>query len=312
MPTYIHNGSGWVEIASVSTSTGPNVYVRTSGSGTVDQNRVTEIYGHDGGTWQKVYQAYVPVLPAKPARPTLSRASGWNTRVDTTKVSWGAISGITGYVLEIYDGNYNLVDYRTYTSGTTNSGNIAITPGGNIYYFRLYAYATNEAGTIYSDASTDLRIVSGSQFVGFTLGNTALWRFSSSANTANCRVGNTYSISKTGGSSDPMVSGYVVVTDFAYTIDDNGSVSIASGTRYVRETGTGLAGYDYNTANGFGNFTDAVYKSYSINAVGGGSWQLQALGTGWSSTGSGCTAGTASAIAYGMVINGYETTYNTA
>lgn len=313
MPTYIHNGSAWVEIASVSTSTGPNVYIRTSGSGTVDQNRVVEIYGHDGGTWQKVYQAFVPVLPAKPAKPTLSRASGWNTRIDTTKVSWGAISGATGYALEIYDGNYSLVDYRTYTSATTNSGNIAITPNGNIYYFRLYAYATNEAGTIYSDASTDLRIVSGSQNVNFTLTNSGTWYFTKSANGASsCRVGNTYSISKTGSSADSMVSGYVFIEDFGYTIDDYGGYSLASGTRFIRETGTNLGGYDYNTANGYGNYTDPVSAYRVVNAAGGGTWRLQAQGDGWFSTGTNCGIPTLTAIAYGMFINGYETTYNTA
>lgn len=321
MPTYIHNGSAWVEIASTSVTTGPNVYLRTSGSGTVDQNRVTEIYGHDGTTWQKVYQAYVPVLPAKPATPTLSRASGWNSRVDTTKVSWGAISGATGYALEVYDGNYSMVDYRTYAAGTLNSGNIAITPGGNIYYFRLYAYATNDAGTIYSNASSDLRVVSGRTGVSFSIVKANnftnasypfIWRFSSSANTSNCAVGSTYAITKSGSSADEMVPGYVVVTGLYYELDDNGQVGLASSSRYIRETGAGLAGYDYSVGNGYGQFVNTIIQNYSLFVPGGGTYQLQALGTGWSSTGTGCTAGSASAVAANMTVSGYETTANTA
>jgi len=311
MPTYIHDGTNWQEIVSTSTSvaTGDNVYVRTSGNGSMDQQRLLGIDVHDGTVWKTAYTAYTVLPPAKPATPTINRASGWQTRIDQTRISWGSVSGVSGYRLDIMDGNLNTIDTKFYSSTTTNSGVLAIEPGGVVYYFRVYAYATNEAGTTYSNQSSNIRVVSGSQSVGFTIGNTALWRFASSTATGSCRVGKTYSVTKTGSSSDPMVSGYVVVTDFAYTIDDNGIVGLAGSDRYVRESGPGLGGYDYSVGNGFGQFVDPIYKSYVVNAAGGGTWKLEALGGQWT-TGTNCVAGNASAVAYNMVINGYETTYN--
>lgn len=316
MPTYIHNGSNWVEIASTSATTGPNVYLRTSGSGTIDQNRVLQIHGHDGVNWQKVYQAYEPVPPPKPATPTWTdnRPSGWNTRIDRTRVSWKAVAGVTGYRLEIFDGNGYPIDTKGYAAGVTNSGDIAIEPNGVVYNFRVSAYTTNADNlTTYSNASTPLRVVSGRRNVNFTLTNSGTWYFTKSANGASsCRVGNTYSVSKTGGSADSMVSGYVFIANFGYTIDDYGGYALASGTRWIRETGTNLGGYDYNTANGYGNYTDPVSVTRNVNAAGGGTWRLQTQGTDWFSTVGTCGIPTLTAIAYGMFINGYETTPNTA
>lgn len=327
MPTYIHNGTDWQLVNSTSTSisTGGNIYIRNSGSGTIDQVRLLGIDIHNGVTWNSVYTGYVATPPPKPSAPTWtsSRPSGWNTRIDTTRVSWNAVSGITGYQLEMYDVNYNLLSIYNYAAGTTNSGNISIDPGGNTYYFRVFAYTTNVDNlTTYSDASSYLRVVSGSTNVAFSTSKADnftsasspfSWNFSKSANTTNCRVGIEYAITVTGSSTDQFVAGYTVVNAVTYTLTYV-TYSLASSTRAIYFNGTNLASQAYETSNGYGNLVNPpVYNSPAeYSQPGGGTYKVTASGTGWGTTQTNCQPGSPTALLSDFVVSGYRTTANTA
>lgn len=323
MPTYIHNGSNWVEIASTSTTTGPNVYLRISGSGTVDEKRVTEIYGHDGVIWQKVYQAYVPVAPPKPAAPTISTDSGWNSRVDTTRVRWTRIDGVTGYTLTVTDAYGVYISSTNYAQPATGtyvySGNISIDPDGVSTRFSVTAYTTSVDGlTSVSDSSKTLQVTSGLYAQRFTVTSAFnLWYFTRSTNSTSCNSGNTYSVSKTGSSADMNVPGYCVIDYVSYTLAPaagNTAVGLASGSRSIYFNGPGIT-ESYEAANYSGIVTVNYTSPSSYSQAGGGVYTLTASGGGWASTtgtGSTCsvTGGTTTTATYTgryLTISGYET-----
>lgn len=323
MPTYVHDGTNWKEIVSTSTSVsiGGNIYVRTSSSGSMDQNRLLNIYVHDGTLWRTTYTAYVVTPPAKPATPTLNRATGWDSRIDQTILSWTSVAGASGYLLEVRDVNLNLIDNYMYGSGTTNSGYLSIDPGGVIYNFRVYAYATNEAGTTYSDSSSIRRVVSGRTGVAFstTKANNFTseatpfsWNFSKSANAPDCRVGFEYAITKYSAVTNEMERGYLVVNSVTYTLTYVVN-SIASPTRSVYFNGDGLSSQAYETSNGYSNLINPpVYNSPAEFAkVGGGTYKVTAASTGWGTTQPGCQPGSPTALLSNFVVAGYQTTPNT-
>lgn len=332
MPTYIHDGTAWKEIVSTSTSvsTGGNIYVRTSGSGSLDETRLTGIDIHDGTGWKSVYTGYVATAPPKPSTPTwtTSRPSGWNTRIDTTRVSWNSVSGITGYILEIYDGSYNPINSMAtnnalyYNSGVTNSGNISIDPGGNTYYFKVYAYTTNVDNlTSISNGSTYLRVVSGRTNVSFSTSKADnftsesspfSWNFSKSANATNCRVGVEYAITKSSTITDELVPGYLVVNSVTYTLTYV-TYSLASSTRAIYFNGDGLTSQAYETSNGYGNLVNPpIYSSPAgFSKEGGGTYKVTAAGAGWGTTQTNCQPGSPTALLSGFTVSGYQTTANT-
>jgi hypothetical protein len=324
MPTYVYDGTAWQEVDGgipTSTTTGDNIFVSSS-NGSIS-TRILNVYVRDANsTWQTVYTAYVVPPPAKPSTPTWtsSRPSGWNTRVDKTRVSWNAVSGVSGYQLDIMDGSLNVIDTRFYAGGVTNSGDLPITDGGNVYYFRVYAYATNSAGTTYSNASTNLRVVSGSKFVPFTItkpdnyttGFGGDWVFSKSANSTNCNVGSVYGITKKSTATDDNVSGYCLVDGVSYTLNDRDKIALyGSSNRYLQFDGTGMASEQF-VGSPYSNLTvDDVPRTFDVSIVGGGTYKITAVGVDWFSRVSPCTAPSSYCVGFGLVINGYETTYNT-
>jgi hypothetical protein len=217
------------------------------------------------------------------------------------------------------DGNLNVLNTFYFSSGVTTSGSIAIAPGGNIYNFRLYAYASNDAGTTYSNASSTIRVVSGRNFVPFSENRASnftfasypfTWEFASSSNITDCRVGNVYQVSKSGSSSDDLVPGYCFIQSVSFVLDDLNKVSIyGSSTRFLRFNGTGLVGEDF--VSGWGNFTDPTTKTYFPGIAGSGTYSITAVGINWSSRKTGCVAGDASVAAINMTITGIQTTANT-
>jgi hypothetical protein len=259
----------------------------------MQSTRILEAYAHDG-SWRKVYTAFVLPPPAKPATPLLSRTSGtWNARIDRTSVSWGAVSGATGYVLDFMDGNLNIIQQFYYGASTTTSGNISITPGRNTYNFRLYAYASNDAGTTFSNASNTIRVISGSSNNPFTITHPFSsdfgrnWLFSQTSNSTDtsCNIGSTYSITRTGNSSDPNVAGYVDVQRVQYGLEYYGFdvYSLASSSRSLQFSSPGYA-FNYPTSA-----TVPKYEDFAVSGAGGGTYSLTASGTGWSSRESNCT-----------------------
>lgn len=330
--TYIHNGTAWVELNSTSATTGNNIYVRTSGTGTVDTNRILDVSIHNGTTWVKSYEAYVPTPPPKPAAPTISTDTGWDTRVDTTKVKWTRISGVTGYTLLVtdqYGVEISRTNYAQPSSGTTvSSGNISIAPDGIATRFSVTAYTTSVDGlTSVSDSSKTLQITSGLYAQRFTVTSPfSTWFFTKTANSTGCNSGNTYSVSKTGNGTDINVKGYCVVDYVAYTIapaDGNGSVSLASNSRSITFAGPQINNA-YTVAN-YGGIQTVYYTSPSgYLQPGGGTYTMSAVGVGatngWATTsGSGTTCsvtgGTTTTATYtgrNLTIAGYETKGNSS
>lgn len=290
--TYIHNGTDWVELNSIATSSGPNVYVRTSGTGSMDAaNRVLGISVHNGTSWSQVYEGYVLPPASAPAKPTLSYATGqslnWNSRIDSTAFTWSSValpSGATSLSYELLTYNSSDIEItanrKTYNSSTTYSGSVPIAPGGNTYYFRVRAVAYNADGVKTEGLLSDrLRVISGKSDSPYTEAPHAnnRWLFGrpqTSCSTAGFFYGRTFSSSS---STDPYVPGTKIATQVR--------INTSSGYNYLGETitvsGPGVYDVYYETLG------QVIYNIY--HPGGGGTWGMSAsLGPGWTTLTTSC------------------------
>lgn len=316
--TYIHDGTNWVELNSIATSSGPNVYVRTSGTGSMDAaSRILGISVHNGTSWSNVYEGYVLPPAAAPTKPTLSYATGqstnWNSRIDTTAFTWTSValpSGAASLQYELLTYNSSDVEItankKTYNSSTTYSSGVPISPGGVTYYFRVRAVAYNADGVRTDGPLSDrLRVISGRSDSPYTETPHAAnyWLFGrpqTSCSRAGFNYGRTFTASS---STDPYVPGTKIATQVR--------INTSSGYNYLGEsiTVSGPTGYldTYYETSG-----QIVYSVY--HPGGGGTWWMSAsLGTNWSTLSTSCGLSfDAKPYEYGGInVSGVTTTANT-
>lgn len=320
MPTYIHDGSSWKEVdggVPTQTMTGDNIYVRTSGSGSVDQTRILGVDIHDGITWRNAYTAYVTQPPTAPSKPTIASGASFNSNVYYLSVSWGTStpssgSTIQSYTLERKD-IFGNVFTTTYSSSSRDSGLISINPGST-YKFRVKATASNSAGTADSPWSNVLEARAGQENVAFSRSGTLNHLFTRTPPGSCLGVGDYYSVSKSGSSANSAVPGYVNVTKAIYQLNTlTTSVSIASQTRSLICSGPGI--YQVFSYPAYGTNTPVTLETDTYGAAGGGTYAIQAVGTdsgnGWPSHNTSTCALNSSALVRGnLTISGVETTSN--
>lgn len=317
MPIYIKTSgenttTGWNELTSIDGSSSEDIYVRVnSGNGSINK-RVESVYVRTNTDWVPVHTAFVMPPPVTPGTPTLSRASGWNTRIDQTKLSWQATSNTTSYELTISDDNGITLETLGYTSSTT-SATLGLTPNGPARVYQLRSLNANSVGTAVSSGSNFIRVVPGKTGQPFTVSHQyQTWFFSQSSTTTSCNVGSTWSITKTGSSTDEYVAGYVNVQKVQYGLEYYGYqvYALASSSRALQFSSPGYS-FNYQTS-------DLVpkYEDFSVTGLGGGTYSITASGTGWSSRDPGCVVriynGASASIkgTYFRII-GTETTPNT-
>lgn len=320
MPTYIHDGTTWREVdggVPTSTMTGDNIYVRTSGSGSVSQTRISGVAIHDGVTWRDVYTAYVTPPPAPPSQPTISSGSGFNNNVYFLSVSWGTSTPSTGstiqsYILERKD-QFGNVFTDTYSSSSRDSGLISINPGST-YKFRVRAVASNSAGEATSAWSRVLEARAGQENVAFAISGATNHLFTRTATGSCVGVGDYYFVSKTGSSANSGAPGYVVVTGVTYQLNTvSTSVSIASSTRQLVISGPGISETLTGATNGTN--TPVTISPQPHSSPGGGTYSIQAIGTssgnGWPTHNTSCVLNSSAPVRGNLSISGVETTSNT-
>jgi len=103
---------------------------------------------------KKTYTDYSSVVKAatKPKTPTSFKASA--TAFDTIKLSWGKVSGASGYQIQRYDSSkkkYKTV--KTITSGSTKSYSNGSLNASTKYKYRMRAYISTTGGKVYSSYS---------------------------------------------------------------------------------------------------------------------------------------------------------------
>lgn len=148
MPTYYHNGSGWQLFSSTSDpATSDEIYVNT-GSGF--NTRILDVSIHTGSGWTSVFTAFT----SPPATPTLSFSSTSQNERDNAFLSWGSVSGASGY--EVW------VNSEPYSNTTGTSMTVPVSPNNsdsvfNAYNFQVRSY--NQYG--FSSLSNTKRMTPG-------------------------------------------------------------------------------------------------------------------------------------------------------
>lgn len=318
MPVYVKTSgenttTGWNELTSIEGSSSEDIYVRVnSGNGSINR-RVESVSVRTNTGWVPVHTAYVTPPPVQPSAPTLSRASGWNTRIDQTKVSWDSTTNTTSYQLTVYDDNLNFIEDRFYSPPTT-SATLELTPNGPPRLYQIRSINTNSGGqTATSNGSNYIRVVPGKTNQPFTVSHQyQTWFFSQSSTTVNCNVGATWSITKTGSSSDQNIAGYVNVERVQYGLEYYG-YQVFSISGNSRTLGFSSPGYAFNYS------TTALvpkYEDFAVSGLGGGTYSLTATGSNWSSRDPGCVLRTFNGAQTSIKgtyfrITGTETTANT-
>lgn len=290
MPIYVKTSgenttTSWQELTSIDGSSSEDIYVRVdSGSGSINK-RIESVYVRTDTGWVEVHKAFVMPPPVAPSAPVLNVASGWNTRIDQTKLSWTIPTNTTSFQLTTYNDSGGTIDIQNFSSSTT-SATLDIDPGGSAQRYRIKAANTNSVGTAWSPNSNGIRVVPGKTNQSFTVSHPyQTWLFSQSSTISGCNIGTTWAITKTGNSSDPNVAGYVEVQRVQYGLEYYGYqvYALASSSRSLQFSSPGYA-FNYPTSA-----TVPKYEDISVSGAGGGTYQLIASGTGWSSRESNCT-----------------------
>lgn len=105
----------------------------------------------------KVYGKYTTMASVKPLPSTPTNFIGTPVSNTSTKVSWGTVSGATGY--QVYratssSGSYSCIKTTTSTSFT----NTELT-SGRTYYYKVRAYRTVGTSKVYSNFTTVVAVV---------------------------------------------------------------------------------------------------------------------------------------------------------
>lgn len=241
----------WTRINSTSMTTGPNLYVRTSGTGLMNStgaNRVRQAYVRTNTGWVKSYQAYLPNPPSWPTStaPTSfandttyisgTTTAKWSAYINQTALKWAAVAVPTGtaikpngsydmdYILEVLDTKTATAPSATYTfphvtGATTIYTGLFNIPINTTKFYRVYAIARNPGGSTSSDRSS---------IISVTAGTIQPW----SASATGLRSAMPYEFSKGKGSSD---DGYYAAK----------SSTLSGGTLTVSNITTMTSGYLY-------------------------------------------------------------------
>lgn len=274
----------WSPLVSTSLTTGPNVYVKTSGTTggmtTTNSRRVRNIYAHNGTTWQKVYQAFLPAPPAPPATPTNFRtATGWDTRVDSTKLQFSSVplpSGATQmvYWIEAYSGsNKDVYEFMTSVSHdihpTTVTVDVPLPEENKTYWFRCYAQAFNAVQFSTDGGST--------AFVGVKSGTTQ-GSWSGGSDQRNLTDGVLYSVTAGSGTDDQYITGTTTITELSFLAEQNVAMypPLMSEVDIAGPYGINifLVGYEN------GQVGRELYENVGISLVGAQTWVVNPI-AGW-------------------------------
>lgn len=322
--TYIHNGTDWVELNSNSETTGNNVYIRTSGSGTVDTDRVLGMSVHDGTQWRQAYEAYVLPLPDQPATVTgftynTTISPTWNAKIDETSFTWNAVAlpnGATSleYELDVLETSTSTTALTTYVRTGTSSGSIPIPTEGVTRWFRIRAVAKNAKGSTFGFYTSPIRVISGraltsSQTYNEPAHSLNYWTFGRLTQVSCSKAGLSYSRTTTASTiTDPKVPGCRIATTLEIITGANGARNYNG--NYI-EVLSPLGAVAY--------YTESLGKViYSVNVPGGGgTWRMNAVivvgaAGSWQTINSSCGSNFDGIIETGTInISGVTVTANT-
>ncbi len=135
--------SGYVHLGSVTTTS------RSCPGLTIGQTYYFKVRSYKTVNGSKVYSAFSSVVSVatKPSVPTGVKAVATSSSAIT--VSWGAVSGATGY--DVYRSETKDSNYVHLGSVTTTSRNCPGLTTGKTYYFKVRAYKTVNGSKVYSD-----------------------------------------------------------------------------------------------------------------------------------------------------------------
>lgn len=109
---------------------------------------------------QKVYGSYSSVISSKPVLSVPASVKSSLSSYNSINVSWGAVSGASGY--ELYRAASSTGTYTLLSSTTGKSYSNTGLKTGTTYYYKVRAYRTVGSAKVYSSFSSIVKMTTGS------------------------------------------------------------------------------------------------------------------------------------------------------